>query len=140
MAATLTSVEQPSLQNAIATLKRSQQRWIEVDLSRQRLIAWDGKHWVNAMVVSTGKATTPTPTGVFSIYVKYPTARMRGEDYDIADVPHVMYFHQGYGFHGAYWHNAFGTPVSHGCINIAPDKAQWLFNFAGVGTPVVIHP
>jgi lipoprotein-anchoring transpeptidase ErfK/SrfK len=65
---------------------------------------------------------------------------MRGEDYDIADVPHVMYFHQGYGFHGAYWHNAFGTPVSHGCINIAPDKAQWLFNFAGVGTPVVIHP
>jgi lipoprotein-anchoring transpeptidase ErfK/SrfK len=123
----------------IQTLKRGQDRWIEIDLSTQRLIAWEGKTWVSAVIVSTGKASTPTPTGVFDIYVKYRTARMQGDDYDIPDVPHVMYFSGGYGFHGAYWHKSFGTPVSHGCINLAPDKARWLYNFASVGTPVVIH-
>jgi lipoprotein-anchoring transpeptidase ErfK/SrfK len=123
----------------IQTLKRGKDRWIEVDLSSQRLIAWEGKTWVNAVIVSTGKSSTPTPTGVFDVYVKYRTTRMQGDDYDIPDVPHVMYFSGGYGFHGAYWHKSFGTPVSHGCINLAPDKARWLYNFASVGTPVVIH-
>jgi lipoprotein-anchoring transpeptidase ErfK/SrfK len=91
------------------------------------------------MIVSTGKPSTPTVTGVFNIYAKYPQARMQGADYDIADVPHVMYFYGGYGFHGAYWHHRFGTPVSHGCVNLSPDKAKWLFNFASVGTPVVVR-
>lgn len=126
-------------QQAISRLKQSQQRWIEVNLTTQRLIAWQGKQWIDAMIVSTGKQSTPTVTGVFKIYVKYPQARMQGADYDIPDVPHVMYFYQGYGFHGAYWHKRFGTPVSHGCINLATDKAKWLFNFASVGTPVVVH-
>jgi lipoprotein-anchoring transpeptidase ErfK/SrfK len=134
-----TSWAQPSINQTIRTLKQGRDRWIEVDLSSQRLIAWEGKTWVSAVVVSTGKATTPTPTGVFDIYVKYRTSRMQGDDYDIPDVPHVMYFSGGYGLHGAYWHKRFGTPVSHGCINLAPDKARWLYNFASVGTPVVIH-
>jgi lipoprotein-anchoring transpeptidase ErfK/SrfK len=120
-------------------LKRSKQRWIQVDLKKQRLIAWDGNRWVDAMIVSTGKDATPTPTGVYEVYVKYREARMQGDDYDIPDVPHVMYFSGGYGFHGAYWHNNFGTPVSHGCVNLAVDKAKWLYNFASVGTPIVIH-
>ncbi len=124
---------------SIQTLKKSSKRWIEVDLSSQRLIAWEGKTWVNAVIVSTGKDSTPTPKGTFEVYVKHSTARMQGDDYDIPDVPHVMYFTGGYGFHGAYWHKNFGTPVSHGCINLAPDKARWLYNFADVGTPVVIH-
>jgi lipoprotein-anchoring transpeptidase ErfK/SrfK len=124
---------------SIQTLKKSSKRWIEVDLSTQRLIAWEGKTWVNAVIVSTGKDSTPTPKGTFEVYVKHSTARMQGDDYDIPDVPHVMYFTGGYGFHGAYWHKRFGTPVSHGCVNLAPDKARWLYNFADVGTPVVIH-
>jgi lipoprotein-anchoring transpeptidase ErfK/SrfK len=126
-------------QQKIRDLKRSKQRWIQVDLTKQRVIAWDGNRWVDAMIVSTGKDATPTPTGVYDIYVKYREARMQGDDYDIPDVPHVMYFSGGYGFHGAYWHNKFGTPVSHGCINLALDKAKWLYNFAAVGTTVVIH-
>ncbi len=131
---------QPSeTQQAISRLKQSQQRWIEVNLTTQRVIAWQGNQWIDAMIVSTGKQSTPTVTGVFNIYVKYPQARMQGADYDIPDVPHVMYFYRGYGFHGAYWHNRFGTPVSHGCINLAIDKAKWLFTFAAVGTPVVVH-
>lgn len=126
-------------QQKIQDLKKTTQRWIEVDLTKQRVIAWEGKRWVDAMKVSTGKDSTPTPTGIYDVYVKYREARMQGDDYDIPDVPFVMYFSGGYGFHGAYWHNKFGTPVSHGCVNLAVDKADWLFHFASVGTPVVIH-
>jgi lipoprotein-anchoring transpeptidase ErfK/SrfK len=126
------------IQQKIRDLKRSKQRWIQVDLTKQRVIAWDGNRWVDAMIVSTGKAATPTPTGIYEIYVKHREARMQGDDYDIPDVPHVMYFTGGYGFHGAYWHNSFGTPVSHGCVNLALDKAKWLYNFAAVGTTVVV--
>jgi L,D-transpeptidase catalytic domain len=126
-------------QQAIARLKKSPDRWIEVNLKTQRVIAWEGKRWVNAMIVSTGKSSTPTVTGVFDVYDRYAEARMQGDDYDIPDVPYVMYFHRGYGFHGAYWHNRFGTPVSHGCVNLAVDKAKWLYDFATIGTPVVVH-
>jgi lipoprotein-anchoring transpeptidase ErfK/SrfK len=126
-------------QQAIARLKRSPDRWIEVNVKTQRVIAWEGKRWVNAMIVSTGKASTPTVTGVFDVYDRYEVAGMQGDDYDIPDVPYVMYFSGGYGFHGAYWHNRFGTPVSHGCVNLAVDKAKWLYEFATIGTPVVVH-
>jgi lipoprotein-anchoring transpeptidase ErfK/SrfK len=126
-------------QQAIARLKKSPDRWIEVNLTTQRVIAWEGKRWVNAMIVSTGKETTPTVTGVFDVYDRYRETRMQGADYDIPDVPYVMYFYGGYGFHGAYWHNRFGTPVSHGCVNLAVDKAKWLYEFATIGTPVVVH-
>jgi lipoprotein-anchoring transpeptidase ErfK/SrfK len=135
----LSTTKLSTTQQKIRDLKRSKQRWIQVNLAKQRVIAWDGDRWVDAMIVSTGKDSTPTPTGVYEIYVKHRETRMRGDDYDISDVPHVMYFTGGYGFHGAYWHNSFGTPVSHGCVNLAPDKAKWLYNFATVGTPVVIQ-
>jgi lipoprotein-anchoring transpeptidase ErfK/SrfK len=132
-------VKLTATQQAIARLKKSPDRWIEVNLKTQRVIAWEGKRWVNAMIVSTGKSSTPTVTGVFDVYDRYAEARMQGDDYDIPDVPYVMYFHRGYGFHGAYWHNRFGTPVSHGCVNLAVDKAKWLYDFATIGTPVVVH-
>ncbi len=132
-------VKLTATQQAIARLKKSPDRWIEVNLKTQRVIAWEGKRWVSAMIVSTGKATTPTVTGVFEVYDRYRETRMQGDDYDIPDVPYVMYFSGGYGFHGAYWHNRFGTPVSHGCVNLAVDKAKWLYDFAAIGTPVVVH-
>lgn len=124
---------------AVKDLKQSNQRWIEVDLSRQRLIAWEGKKPVHAVIISTGKASTPTVTGVFEVQTKYAVARMQGDDYDIPDVPYTMYFFEGYAIHGAYWHHNFGTPVSHGCVNVAVDHAEWLFSWAKVGTPVVVH-
>ncbi|WP_347272776.1 L,D-transpeptidase [Leptolyngbya sp. FACHB-17] len=124
---------------AMTTYKNTNQRWVEIRLSTQRLIAWEGKKQVHAVIVSTGKASTPTPQGVFRIQSKYRVARMQGDDYDIPDVPYTMYYSGGYGIHGAYWHNRFGTPVSHGCVNVAVDHAQWLFNWAKVGTPVVVR-
>jgi lipoprotein-anchoring transpeptidase ErfK/SrfK len=124
---------------ALADLKQSGRRWIEVKLANQRLIAWEGGIPVYAVIISTGKGTTPTPTGVFAIQTRQRTARMQGADYDVPDVPYTMYYYGGYAIHGAYWHNRFGTPVSHGCINVAVNHARWLFNWAAVGTPVVVH-
>ena len=89
--------------------------------------------------VSTGKESTPTLPGIFSIESKRPLDRMRGEDYDVPDVPYAMYYDQGYAIHGAYWHRKFGTPMSHGCINVSVDHAEWLFEWASEGTTVVIH-
>ncbi|MGL5131381.1 MAG: L,D-transpeptidase [Planktothrix sp.] len=120
-------------------LQQSSERWILIDLSRQRLIAWEGNQPVYAVIVSTGKADTPTRTGVFKVYTKYETTRMTGPDYDVPDVPYTMYYDGGMAIHGAYWHNLFGTPVSHGCTNVAVDHAKWLFDWASVGTPVIVH-
>lgn len=123
----------------IETLKQSDQRWIQINLSKQRLIAWEGKTPIYAIVISTGKKSTPTRIGSFKIQSKHKSTRMRGRNYDVPDVPYTMYYQGSYGIHGAYWHNKFGTPVSHGCINVAPNHAKWLFNWASVGTPVFIH-
>lgn len=134
-----TDARQGELVATIGTLKRSQQRWIEIDLSDQRLIAWEGGNPAFAVVVSTGKPATPTLTGVFAIQTKHPSTRMQGPDYNVPYVPYTMYYSGGYAIHGAYWHNRFGTPVSHGCVNLAVDQAQKLFEWAAVGTPVVVH-
>lgn len=123
----------------IETLKKSQQRWLEVDLSDQQLRAWQGENPSYTTIVSTGKPVTPTYPGIFTIQRKLPQDRMRGADYDVPNVPDVMYYHRGYAIHGAYWHNQFGTPVSHGCINVPLEAAQQLFQWTSVGTPVVIH-
>ncbi|MDY6896569.1 MAG: L,D-transpeptidase, partial [Cyanobacteriota bacterium] len=117
----------------VKQLKNSNRRWIQVDLSEQRLITWEGNKPVFGVIVSTGKKDTPTPTGVFNIYTKLAKTRMKGEDYDIKDVPHTMYYQGSYGIHGAFWHNNFGTPVSRGCVNVAPNHAKKIFNWASVG-------
>jgi lipoprotein-anchoring transpeptidase ErfK/SrfK len=123
----------------VQQLQESEQRWLQVDLSSQRLIAWEGSTPVYAVIVSTGKAATPTVTGVFEVQSMHRVTRMRGADYDVPDVPWTMYYYRGYAIHGAYWHHNFGTPVSHGCVNVAVDHAEWFFNWADVGTPVVVQ-
>lgn len=128
-----------AIATAIQDLQQSDRRWIEIDLSRQRLIAWEGRQPVYAVIVSTGKTESPTRTGVFAIQTRHRYARMQGDDYDVADVPYTMYYSGNYAIHGAYWHNRFGTPVSHGCVNVAVNHARWLFNWATIGTPVVVH-
>ena len=120
-------------------LQQSGERWISIDLSTQRLIAWEGNKAVYAIIVSTGKASTPTRLGTFRIQTKYRAARMTGPGYDLPDVPYTMYYDGGMAIHGAYWHNSFGTPVSHGCTNVAVNHAKWLFDWASVGTPVIVH-
>lgn len=120
-------------------LQNTNQRWIQVDVTNQRLIAWEGGRQVYAVIVSTGKQATPTHPGVFTIQTKLRRDRMRGQGYDVPNVPYAMYYHGGYAIHGAYWHHNFGTPVSHGCVNVAVNHAEWLYNWTSVGTPVIIH-
>jgi lipoprotein-anchoring transpeptidase ErfK/SrfK len=115
------------------------ERWIDVDLTNQRVYAYEGDVVVNSFLVSTGTWLTPTVTGQYKVYVKYRSASMSGPGYYLPDVPYIMYFYKGYGLHGTYWHNNFGTPMSHGCVNLRTDEAGWLFNWASVGTVVNVH-
>jgi lipoprotein-anchoring transpeptidase ErfK/SrfK len=138
-ALTSTPAEAGTITQEMSALQRSSQRWIEINVSTQRLIAWQGHTPIYAVMISTGTDNHPTLTGSYEIQSKYRTARMQGEDYDIPDVPYTMYFYGSYAIHGAYWHHSFGTPVSHGCVNVAVDHAKWLFNWALIGTPVVVH-
>ncbi|MEH1942221.1 MAG: L,D-transpeptidase [Nostoc sp.] len=120
-------------------IRQSQPRWIEIDLSEQRLRGWEGNKLVYSYRISGGKRSTPTPIGRFRINSKYRTNRMRGRGYNIPDVPYTMYFYRGYAIHGAYWHNRFGTPVSHGCVNLPVKQAGNLYRWASTGTLVVVH-
>ena len=114
-------------------------RWIDIDLSQQMVYAYEGSSLVNSFIVSTGTYLHPTVTGQYHIYVKYRYADMSGPGYYLPDVPYVMYFYRGYGIHGTYWHNNFGTPMSHGCVNFRTDEAAWIYDWASVGTLVNIH-
>lgn len=111
-------------------------RSILVSVSHQRIYAYENGHLVHSHLVSTGLPATPTVLGDYAVYVKYVATDMSGPDYYLPDVPYTMYFYQGYGIHGTYWHNNFGRPMSHGCVNLPTNEAEWFFNFASVGTPV----
>ena len=118
-------------------------KWIDVNLSTQTLTAYQGNTPVLSARVSTGTWKYPTVVGTFRIYVKYAAVHMRGgygsDYYDLPNVPYVMYFYGGYSMHGTYWHSNFGTPMSHGCVNLSTPDARWLYNWAPVGTRVVTH-
>ena len=114
-------------------------KWIEVNLAQQRLYAWQNGRVVMSSAVSSGVAAYPTRRGTFKIYVKYRSTRMRGPGYNLPGVPYTMYYSGSYGIHGAYWHNNFGHPMSHGCINLPVGFAGRLYAWASVGTTVVIH-
>jgi len=115
------------------------ERWIDVDLSEQRVYAYEGLTIVNSFLVSTGTWLHPTLTGRFTIYVKLLYTDMNGPGYSLKDIPYTMYYYSGYALHGTYWHNNFGVPMSHGCVNLSIPDAGWLFNWASVGTVVNIH-
>jgi lipoprotein-anchoring transpeptidase ErfK/SrfK len=114
-------------------------RWIDVDLTNQMVYAYEGDTVVNSFLVSTGTWMTPTVTGKYKIYVKIRSGNMHGPGYFLPDVPYIMYFYKGYGLHGTYWHHNFGTPMSHGCVNLETSDAEWLFNWASEGTVVNVH-
>lgn len=115
---------------------------IKVDLSSQHLYAYQGDTLLMDFPVSTGK-WHKTPTGTFNIWVKLRYTRMTGGDpslgtfYDLPNVPYTMFFYndevsksQGFSIHGAYWHNNFGHPMSHGCVNMRIVEAQQVFAWA----------
>jgi lipoprotein-anchoring transpeptidase ErfK/SrfK len=111
-------------------------RWIDVNLSSQRVTAYEGAEAVNEFIVSTGTSAHPTVTGQFRVYVRLRSTAMAGPGYYLPGVPFTMYFYKGYALHGTYWHSNFGVPMSHGCVNLRTSDAEWLFNWASVGTLV----
>lgn len=125
------------------------EKLITVDLGAQTLTAWEGGQVRHKTKVSTGMNLTPTVKGSFKIRTKIPIQDMRGPSpyiniypngkYHIKNVPHVMYFFQGYAIHGAYWHHNFGRRASHGCVNVPLPSAEWLYNWAGTGTRVEVY-
>lgn len=141
------------------------ERWLDINLSRQTLLAYDGVRPVFATLISSGEAgledpahTTATKRGIFRIHTKHVSSTMSsteaGEEFELRDVPYVQYFDEGYALHGAYWHDRFGMPKSHGCINLSPTDARRLFEFTEPrlpsgwhaallplkGTVVFVHP
>ena len=121
--------------------------WIDISIAAQTLVLYKGLVPVFGTLVSTGvdgagdpEKTKSTPRGLYRIRAKHVTARMAGDErapakegdkpdarYRVDDVPYVQYFHAGYAIHGAYWHDAFGQPRSHGCVNVSPRDALYLF-------------
>jgi lipoprotein-anchoring transpeptidase ErfK/SrfK len=126
-------------------VKDTGENWIEVDLSDQKTMLWTGDQNVETFTVSTGKDVTPTISGTFKIVRKLDDHTMvggdkaKGTDYATPHVRYISYFKGGYAFHAAYWHNAFGVQVSHGCVNLRTAEAKILYDFAPIGTKVVIH-
>lgn len=126
---------------AANTTTDGQEKWIEVDLSDQRLYAHEGGATIYNFLVSTGKRWTPTPIGEYRVWIKLRYANMvggskkLGDYYNLPNVPYVMYFNQGYGIHGTYWHNNFGRTMSHGCVNVKTEEMAKLYDWAGPVIP-----
>ena len=112
---------------------------IVVTLSNQEVSVYQHGILLKTFIVSTGTSKHPTVTGHYNIYVKYESQTMSGEGYYLPDVPKVMYFFEDYSLHGTYWHHNFGHPMSHGCVNMYTPDAEWLFDWANIGTPVWIY-
>ena len=112
------------------------EKWIEVSLKDQKLYAWVGGRLANQFLISSGISDHPTITGLFRIWARTASQTMDGGDrasgtyYNLPNVQWVQYFSDEYAFHGTYWHNNFGSPMSHGCVNLTIEDAQWLFNWA----------
>jgi hypothetical protein len=127
------------------------ERWFDVNITKQSLIAYEGTKPVYATLISSGEAglgdskeTTATPRGIFRIHAKHVATTMAsdevGEEFELRDVPYVQYFDDaGHAIHGAYWHDRFGVPKSHGCINLAPEDARRLFYFTTPNVPDAWH-
>jgi len=129
----------PTTEDLMQVAPANGARWIEVNLSDQTLTAWQGDVPVLYTSVSTGTYLYPTVTGRFAVNTKYSSQRMTGPGYDLPGVPWVMYFYSGYAIHGAYWHTNWGTPMSHGCVNMRPGEAEMLYAWADYGTEVYVH-
>ncbi len=123
------------------------EKWVEVDLTSKRMYAYERGNLVNTFLVTAGAPDTPTVLGEFKIQTKVRKQTMRGlntdgSSYNVPNVEWVNYFYQDYAIHGNYWRpdSVFGnTNTSHGCVSLKNDGAQWMYNWAPVGTPVITH-
>jgi hypothetical protein len=136
----------PHLAPPPAEVARPGERWIDVELAAQTLVAYEGTRPVYATLVSTGRGApgteAATPPGVHRIWVKILASDMDNTErdgieahYSLEDVPYVQFFDHAVALHGTYWHRDFGHVKSHGCVNLAPLDARWLFDFTGPRLP-----
>lgn len=132
---------QPTETQVLGTTTASgEEKWIEVSLSEQKVRAWEGNKVVMEFPISSGK-WSKTPEGMFTIWYKTRNQSMIGGNqalgtyYNLPNVPYNMFFYQGYALHGAYWHNNFGSPMSHGCVNEPLANAKEIFEWAGPVVP-----
>lgn len=112
--------------------------WVEVSLTKQTMVIYKGKTAIFRSRVSTGQPGFESPTGIFYVQRMLEFDDMDGEflgeDYFYRNVPNVMYFtERGHALHGVYWHDDFGTPLSHGCVGMPPEAAAYLFSMASIG-------
>jgi LysM repeat protein len=118
-------------------------RWIDINLTNQSLTAYENNTPVYHATISSGRYPYLTVTGQFQIYLRYQAQDMNGYrlgyDYYLPNVPYVQYFYRDFALHGTYWHNNFGTPMSHGCVNLTTADAQWIFHWSAYGTVVNVH-
>lgn len=112
---------------------------IDVDLSEQRLRYFSGEQLVGSFLISSGIKKMPTPVGTFKVRKKLPLVLYKGPGYYFPNTKWNLQFLPGYYIHGAYWHNAFGTPRSHGCVNVSYKNMEPLYTFADLDTTVIIH-
>lgn len=128
-------------------INASSTKRIVIKRSTEMLYAYDGDTLFMQQPISAGLEFTPTPRGAFGVYKKIPSSYMQGpipditdQYYDLPGVPWDLYFtYQGGAIHGAYWHNKFGQPWSHGCVNLPPEQARQLYFWADLGTPVIVQ-
>jgi hypothetical protein len=116
------------------------QIWIDVELSQQMLAVHRGSELVHLTLISSGRRADPTPRGLFRIRNKQAYGKMRSlddaeEPYYVEGVPWAQYFHRRYALHAAYWHNRFGRPASHGCVNVSPKDARRIFELTSPTVP-----
>jgi lipoprotein-anchoring transpeptidase ErfK/SrfK len=118
---------------------------IVVDTYEQTMGVYRGGHLVMATLISSGSRYFPTRTGTFHVWTKFTHGRMTGayfadrrDYYFIEDVPWILYYDGDRALHGAYWHDRFGAKSSHGCVNLSPYDARWLYNNIAVGEVVVV--
>ncbi len=112
---------------------------IVVALADQSLSYRLGDYIVGGFKISSGLPKTPTPTGSYEILVKKPLVNYKGADYNYKNTRWNMLFKKGYYIHGAYWHDKFGQPMSHGCINVSYQNMESLYNWTDAGTKVIIQ-
>ena len=114
-------------------------RYIDLNLASQRATLYENGNVVNSWLISSGLSATPTPTGNFTVFAHTRIQDMVGDDYVTEDVPWNTWFAPDIAFHGAYWHNNFGNQMSHGCVNMPVWQAEYVYNWAPVGTEVSVH-
>lgn len=131
------SMPEPLLTGPPATITTGKQ--IIVDLSDSRIYAYQDGQLIRSVLVSTGRAATPTVQGNFTVQRRYTSQTMSGPGYYLPGVEWILYFYAGYAIHGTYWHNNFGQPMSHGCVNLPNEEAKWFYDFAPIGTPVLVQ-